>query len=452
MPLSHITSLIHAETHCVLAFSGGLDSTVLLHQLMCWKNEQRISSSESHIRVLHIHHGLSPNADDWALHCKQICEKWKVPYEVLHVKINLHSSSSIEAAARDVRYQVLFEKLRPGECLLTAQHLDDQCETILLALKRGSGPTGLAGMSLKRRINGYLHLRPFLNLSREYLEAYAKKHQLSWINDESNVDNCYDRVFLRLHIIPLLKKRWPYFNKSTLRSAALCAEQEQLLDELLAGQLEKLIDEQGALYFIPLLAISEVHRHALLRRWIAIQGGKMPSREALKRITFEVMRSRKDAQPRLRCITHEVRRYRQKLYWLPQLTSLNNYILIWADRNQPLCLPQNLGYLQANNNIVQFRFPTNNEQITIRFVAHGYYNILGRFGRCKMKKLWQELGVPPWQRQRIPLIYYNEELIGSPELFTTFEGISKDKQGWKPVWIKTIKSNCKIQDLHGSIQ
>ena len=364
MSFSHLASLLTPDARCVLAFSGGLDSTVLLHQLVSWQRQQ----PQLRVRALHVHHGLSPNADSWASHCLQICQQWQIPCEVLRVQVDGHAKG-IEAAAREARYQALFQQLQPGEHLLTAQHLDDQCETLLLALKRGSGPAGLAAMPIQRQVGEHLHLRPLLDLSRQQLEAYAAEHRLRWIEDESNADSRYDRNFLRQEILPLLQTRWPHFSAASARSAALCGEQEQLLDELLAEQLAQLADEQGALHFPPLLAMSEARRHALLRRWIAQQGGAMPSRDALKRITDEVMHSREDANPCLHFGAFELRRYRQQLFWLRSQPSLSQHSLTWHDRKQPLVLPDGVGELQADMGLANLRQPNEDESINIRLQA-----------------------------------------------------------------------------------
>ncbi|HAU5566239.1 TPA: tRNA lysidine(34) synthetase TilS [Serratia fonticola] len=431
MSFSHLASLLTPDARCVLAFSGGLDSTVLLHQLVSWQRQM----PQLQVRALHVHHGLSPNAERWASHCLHICQQWQIPCEVLRVQVD-GRVKGIEAAAREARYQALFQQLQPGEHLLTAQHLDDQCETLLLALKRGSGPAGLAGMPIQRQVGKHSHLRPLLDISRQQLEAYATEHGLGWIDDESNADSRYDRNFLRQDILPLLQTRWPHFSAASARSAALCGEQEQLLDELLAEQLAQLTDEQGALHFPPLLAMSEARRHALLRRWIAQQGGAMPSRDALKRITDEVMCSREDANPSLSFAAFTLRRYRQRLYWLNAHASLSQHSLTWHDREQLLRLPENLGVLQANPAIATLRQPTEDESINVRFQASGYYHLLGRAGGREIKKLWQELGVPPWQRERIPLIYYNQTLICAPGLFVTREGAASDEQGWQAIWLQ----------------
>ena len=426
MSFSHLASLLTPDASYVLAFSGGLDSTVLLHQLV---------SQGLRVRALHVHHGLSPNADSWATHCMGICQQWHVPCEVLRVQVD-GQVKGIEASAREARYQALFQQLQPGEHLLTAQHLDDQCETLLLALKRGSGPAGLAAMPEQRQVGAHLHLRPLLDVSRQQLEAYAAEHQLSWIEDESNADVRYDRNFLRQQILPLLQTRWPHFSAASARSAALCGEQEQLLDELLAEQLTQLVDERGALSFPALLTMSEPKRHALLRRWIALQGGTMPSREALKRITDEVMHSREDANPCLSFGPFTLRRYRQQLFWLTPQPSLSQHLLTWHDRRQALLLPDGLGTLQSNAEIACLRQPIEGESINIRFQAQGYYHLQGRAGGRDIKKLWQEFGVPPWQRERIPLIYYNQTLISAPGIFVTREGAASDEQGWQAVWLQ----------------
>lgn len=435
MSIAHLATLLNPDDPCVLAYSGGLDSTVLLHQLMRWQRQQ----PQQRIRALHVHHGLSPNADSWAAHCLHTCQQWQIPCKILYVQVD-GRAVGIEAAARAARYQALFAQLQAGEYLVTAQHLDDQCETLLLALKRGSGPAGLAAMPAQRQVGKHLHLRPLLDISRQQLEAYAVAHQLRWIEDESNLDSRYDRNFLRQQVLPLLQGRWPQFSAASARSAALCGEQEQLLDELLAEQLALLTQEPGTLFFPPLLTMSETRRHALLRRWIAQQGGAMPSREALKRITTEVMRSREDANPCLHFGQFELRRYRQRLYWLLPQPSLRQYTLAWNDRARPLLLPETLGELHASHIHAELRLPAPDEAITIRFQAQGYHHLAGRSGGREMKKLWQELGVPPWQRERIPLIYYNQQLICAPGLFVTREGAASHGPGWQINWLKSAST------------
>lgn len=182
----------------------------------------------------------------------------------------------IEAHAREARYRAFAQTLLPGEVLATAQHLDDQCETFLLALKRGSGPAGLSAMGERSPFAGTLLLRPLLRETRKTLEQWAVRHGLCWIEDESNQDDAYDRNFLRLRALPLLQQRWPHFPAAVARSATLCAEQERLLDELLASDLTDCITAEGTLRLSPLMSMSDVRRAAILRRWLAMRNAPMP--------------------------------------------------------------------------------------------------------------------------------------------------------------------------------
>lgn len=430
MSLSHLETLLASDASLVVAFSGGLDSTVLLHQLMLWQQQHPAAT----LRALHVHHNLSPHADAWAQHCTTLCQQWQIPCEVLRVQID-GRELGIEAAARQARYQALLDQLRPGEILLTAQHLDDQCETLLLALKRGSGPAGLAAMPQQMMLGAHPLLRPLLGCSRQQLENWATSHQLRWIEDESNRDTRYDRNFLRQTILPPLLARWPHFAAAAARSAALCGEQEQLLNELLAGELDALVRPDGSFLMTPLLTMSEARRNALLRRWIARQGGTMPSRDSLSRLWHEVILSREDARPRLQLGQHEIRRYRQQLYWLTPVPSLRDVVLSWPDLTRPLTLPQDLGWLQAVPEVKGgLRRPGADEQVSVRFQAQGYFHLVGRAGGREMKKLWQEKGIAPWQRERIPLIYFNQTLVSAPGLFITREGDAGSNPGWRPVW------------------
>ena len=304
------TSLLNSQS-ILVAFSGGLDSTVLLHQLVQW----RAQHPEVALRAIHIHHGLSPHADSWVQHCESVCMQWQVPLVVERVHLE-DDGLGIEAQARRARYQAFAQTLLPGEVLMTAQHLDDQCETFLLALKRGSGPAGLSAMGENSPFAGTQLIRPLLAQTREALEAWARQHELCWIEDESNQDDTYDRNFLRLRVVPQLNARWPHFSEAVARSASLCGEQEQLLDELLAEDLAKLVADDGSLAIDALASMSAPRRAALLRRWLAGHSAPMPSREMPERIWREVALAREDAFPCLRLGDFSVRRYQQRLWWV----------------------------------------------------------------------------------------------------------------------------------------
>ncbi|MFS2304132.1 tRNA lysidine(34) synthetase TilS [Pectobacterium versatile] len=434
-PVDGLLQTIVAQTagcgSILLAYSGGLDSSVLLHLLVALRQRSGLP-----IRAAYIHHGLNPLADSWAEHCCQQCERWQVPFASLPVKVEAQNGG-IEAAARTARYQALQAHLQEGEALLTAQHLDDQSETFLLALKRGSGPAGLSAMAAQSMLGHHRLVRPLLGISRLQLEAYAQRHQLGWIEDDSNQDERFDRNFLRRQILPRLTQRWPHFPSAVARSAQLCAEQEQLLDELLEESLQALCQPDGALSIDGLVPLSPVRRFALLRRWLAQQGATMPAREQLQRLWDEVATSRQDAEPVLQLNQMQIRRFRQYLYLLPLMPSLKDRIILWQSPSCSLSLPDNLGTLLLADSGVAIRAPENGEAVSIRFSTSGTVNIVGRAHGRQIKKLWQELNVPPWWRDRTPLVFYNEQLIAAVGRFVTREGQVRENQPvWHIVWGK----------------
>ncbi len=432
MDLHPLLSLLHPHRSLLVAFSGGLDSTVLLHQLVTLR---ATIAPELQLRTMHIHHGLSPHADEWVSHCERLCAQWHVPLAVAYVHL-AEDGKGIEAQARAARYQALADELRPGEALLTAQHLDDQCETFLLALKRGSGPAGLAAMPTKLAFAGTTLLRPLLGTSRAALEEWAKAHQLTWIEDESNQDDAYDRNFLRLRVVPVLQQRWPHFARSVARSAELCGEQEALLDELLAEQFSALLQEDGALRIAPLTDLSETRRAALLRRWFAFHKAAMPSRAALQRVWDEIATSREDANPRLKFGDYEVRRFQEALYWVPAVEGQGEAVVHWFAPYAPLNLPAGLGTLKLSADGQAVRAPRHDEAVTVRFKASGNHHIVGRDRGRSLKKIWQELQIPSWQRNITPLLFYGEQLITAPGIFVTREGQATDGSCWYIDWQK----------------
>jgi len=334
MTSSVIAQSVSPYRQLLVGFSGGLDSTVLLHRLRLWREQE----PDVQIRAIHVHHGLSSNADRWVAHCESLCEAWHIPLIV--ERVTLHDEGlGTEAQARKARYLAFEKVLQAGEALVTAQHLDDQCETFLLALKRGSGPAGLSAMPVRTEFAGTQLIRPLLGETRTSLETWAKDYNLCWIEDESNQDDSYDRNFLRLRVLPLLSERWPHFADATARSAALCAEQESLLDELLTEELASVISTEGALKIEPLEAMSVVRRAALLRRWLAAHDAQMPSRTMLNRIWEEVALAREDATPRLHLGGFEVRRFKGELWWVKCQPSMADQIIEWRDPSEPLILP-----------------------------------------------------------------------------------------------------------------
>lgn len=398
----------------LVAYSGGVDSTVLLHALTQLKQQQR---PDLQLSAIYIHHGLSQNADSWARHCQQQCQIWQVPLIIEKVQLD-PMAGNIEQQARNARYQAIYRHLKSDQMLCTAQHLDDQCETFLLALKRGSGPAGLSAMPVESN----RHLRPLLTISRQQIEAYANRHQLTWIEDESNQDDHYDRNFLRLKVLPLINQRWPQFSQMVARSASLCQQQEALINELLDNDFHQLLTTQGQLRLSPLINYTEYKRNAILRMWFRQQGIMMPSQKQLALIWQTVVEAKEDANPKFVLHNKQIRRYQNQLYLLPLYDDTEHLVINW-DLTSPLVLPDNIGQLQSHyQHDLNCRLPQADEAVTVRFHAQGRLQIVNRQGSRAIKKIWQEHQIPPWMRTRTPLIYYNEQLICAVGVFVTEQG------------------------------
>lgn len=415
----------------LVAFSGGLDSTVLLVLAARFARAHGLA-----LNALHVHHGLSPHADDWVAHCEGVCRQLAVPLIVERVQLCRGNGESLEAQARAARYERLAAHLGEGEWLLTAHHQDDQLETLLLALKRGAGLRGLAGMVASQPFAAGHLLRPLLDMSRAELAEAAQSLPYGWVEDESNEDPSYDRNFLRQQIIPLLKDRWPAMARTTARTMALCAEQEALISELAEADWQAVGEGEG-LRIDGLLSLSPVRRNNLLRHWIRRQGGEMPSRELLGLLWQEVALARDDANPRLSLQGLACRRYQGRLYLIaPDLAPREEVLPIGME--ETLTLPDGLGQFRLwRTDGEGLRTPRGDEPLSVRFqVAPGVMlKPVGRVGSRRLKKLLQEYGVPSWQRGRIPILYYGEQVALVAGLFVC-DGFLAPEEGvaweWRP--------------------
>lgn len=398
----------------LVAFSGGLDSTVLLVLAVQFAREHRLG-----LRALHVHHGLSPHADAWVAHCEGLCRQLAVPLLVERVQLARGNGESLEAQAREARYLCLAAHLGQGEWLLSAHHQDDQLETLLLALKRGAGLRGLAGTVPDQPFAGGRLLRPLLEVSRAELAEAAASLPHGWVEDESNLDESYDRNFLRQTLIPQLKARWPAMAQTAARSMAICAEQEALITELAEEDWQR-AGEGDALHIAPLQALSPARRNNLLRHWIRRQGGEMPSRELLGLLWQEVALAREDANPQLGLKDLECRRFQGRLYLVrPNLLPRHEELPIRV--GESVELPDGLGRLslRLQPEGEGLRLPRADEPLSVRFqvAAGSMLKPVGRVGSRRLKKLLQEYGVPSWQRGRIPILYYGEQVAAVAGLF-----------------------------------
>src|SRR5690606_15278338 len=404
-----------AASSYLIALSGGLDSMLLLEAL----NRYRQARSELRLRALHIHHGLSPNADAWAEHCLAECRRRDIPCQAVRVQVAKNSGEGVEAAARAARYQAFEAELGSGEVLVQAHHQDDQAETLLLNLVRGSGVRGLAAMPRARLLGTGSLYRPLLDWSRAELEALALHWQLRWVEDESNQQDLYDRNYLRLEIVPRLKSRWPTLTRRLAQTSTWCREADQLASELAQLDSQAVITSEGELDIPALRGLSPLRQRKLVLFWIEAKGFALSGERLFERIFSEVIGARKDACPELRWSGMQLRRYRDHLVLVkdepePELQQ----VLVW-NLQDPLVMPG--GKLRA---LVQdspavdhqlLRLPDLHERVTVRFRQGGESCRMPHNGlRRPLKKLLQEWGVPTWLRSRLPLIYFNDELAAVP--------------------------------------
>lgn len=395
-------SRLPSSERLLIAYSGGMDSQVLLHAI--WKIREQLVAK---IEAVHVNHGLQRQAHAWAERCCAYCNKHEIPIAILEVDATHGKGESPEAVARDSRYAAICNLMREGDILLTAHHRDDQAETVLLQLLRGSGPSGLAAMPM---INGFgpgFHARPLLEYSRADLAEYANNHQLEWLDDFSNRDISFDRNYLRHEVIPLLRQRWPALEKTISRSASHCAEAQLLIEQAARMDLQGMqLDQNGSMSITALAELPPPRARAVIRTWISDAGLALPDTSRLDQVLREMLTAREDRNPLVTWPGVELRRYRERLYLMPALHDLEQTLQLEWDGSSPLLLPSNLGMLHAEpaeQGLSSHAWNSGN--ITVSFRTGGERcQPLGRDNSKSLKKLFQEYAIPPWQRGRIPLV------------------------------------------------
>lgn len=397
-----------------VAYSGGLDSTALLHAMAARRD--RLGGP---LRAVHVDHGLAAASAQWSRRCRAVCAQLEVPCTVLEVDAAHGPGESPEAAARRARYAALEGVVGVGEVLLTAQHRDDQAETVLLQLLRGAGPHGLAGMPADAPFGKGRLLRPLLGFGRDELRRYVERAGLDWVDDPSNSDTGFDRNLLRHRVMPVLAGRWPGLGRVLTRSAGHFAEAAALLDELadadgtLAGGTAP-----GTLSVDALGGLSSARRRNLLRHWLRGHGLPVPDTAHMARVEREALTPRPDAAPRIHWPGAEVRRYRDDLYALAPLPPVPERVVLW-DPAEPLELPDGLGRLTARavtgSGIRATACP---DGLAVAFRAGGERcRPVRRAHTRPLKKLFQEAAIPPWWRVRWPLLFAGETLAAVPGLW-----------------------------------
>ncbi|MGR9114317.1 MAG: tRNA lysidine(34) synthetase TilS [Gammaproteobacteria bacterium] len=402
--------------HVFLAFSGGIDSHVLLH--LC----QAIPEIRGRLTAVHVHHGLQKVADLWPAHCKKTAEQLGVDFRELRVDGRAEGRESPEEAARNARYTALSAMLDRNDVLLVAQHREDQLETMLLQLFRGAGLSGLSAMPEVMALGKGILLRPLLHVSKQAIDEYARSHRLEWVEDPSNRSDEYDRNFLRNQVLPLLKQRWPALDKTVSRSAGHCAEARRFIGQAAEDLLVRVMKPSDNTLKISELRLLDRYRQQLvIRQWFARSGLKMPSQGFVRRVMSEVVEAAESKDPVLNNQGYTIRRYRNHLFCVAQSAAEPVATDIsWRQGEVDLQLPDgsHLRCVASGTGIDALLW--RESEITVRFRSGGEkIGVPGRKGRHSLKKLYQEAGIPPWERPTIPLIYMDNQLAAVAGLWVS---------------------------------
>ncbi len=452
--------ILPEKSHYVVAYSGGVDSHVLL---------QCCAILNLPVRAIHIHHGLQTVADDWVKHCQTICKQLNVELEIVYVDAKKQQRESPEESARKARYQALHYSLSEGDCLLLGQHLNDQAETLLLQLFRASGAAGLSAMPALRYFANSIQLRPLLTFSQNDIAAYAKENTLQWVDDPSNADTAFDRNFVRAEVMPLLENRWPEITDKLASAANLQANNLRVMEDMAAIDLANvtLVDERIPKFHfysvVSLLSISKLKRLSsarllnVLRYWILQSATgespvakKLVTRNLLEELEQSFLHTQQDTKAVISFSGHEFRKYQDGLYLLkPKLSSkemaeVKNSQYIWNFAQTLLISSAGIEFERSqdlNSDENGLKLSLFNKALTVRFRQGGeIFHPVNRQHSQRLKKLFQEENIPPWERDLIPLVFLGDELISVAGLW-----YSKKHQADvnEPAWVVRLNNQVK---------
>ncbi len=428
-----LSNYLTKNCQITIALSGGVDSVVLFHLLLTLSRQIGFTLSATHVN-----HGISQNAVRWREFCNSLCRNHDIPITVTTLSIKKLPSISLEAAARKERYQV-FSRLTTDFVAL-AQHIDDQAETVLLQLLRGAGVKGLSAMPAIRRQTSDTApkiLRPLLNITRQEIEAYAHQNHLDWITDESNDDIAFNRNFLRHEVLPVIKKQYPTYQTTIMRSSQHLAEASELMDELAQVDAKQcMVSDQ--LKIDTLQHLSNARAKNLLRYIFSQCNISLPSTAKLADILHQLKTAQHDKNLHIPFGDAEIRCFKKMMYILPRQRPIaHTWSLPWQNEKQLFIQPLNgvIDFLRIHNQGIDTE-KLLREPVTVRLRQGGE-----RFQPdCKrpkrsLKNLLQEASIPPWERQRLPLLFSGNQLVWAPNIgIDCFYQVKPEHSGLMPSW------------------
>lgn len=408
-----------------VALSGGVDSVVLLHLLHQLQKKHRFT-----LKALHVNHGLSENADQWVKFCEALCRKWSIALEVHHIQLPKKKSLGIEGEARRLRYEKLLQA--KTDLVVLAHHEDDQAETFLLQLIRGAGVKGLSSMA---HFDEDRHLwRPLLNTSRSDIETYAKQHKLKWIEDESNQNTAFDRNFIRLKVLPILKNRFSHIIQVISRSSSHLAEAQHLLDDLAKMDLKSHLKSnqyKHKLQVKTFIQLSPSRAKNVLRYWLELNDQLMPTKDLLDELLRQVLTAKKDADLKIHLSQkYEIRRYQDEIFIVPKnQQNQKNYEIVWRGESK-IILPNSkqLTFKKVKGRGINVKF-LDYETLKIRNRRGGeFFKPDSKRPTKKIKQLLQESNIPPWEREFLPLVFVGNDLAFVPNFGIDLKFQTKPKE------------------------
>ena len=419
------------DLEILLGLSGGLDSCVLLDLLAQMQTQLHFK-----LKAIHVHHGLSPSADDWLNFCKKKCKLLDIEFYDVKVKINEKSSLGIEGEARELRYRAIKKKQKG--ILALGHHQNDQAETLMLQLFRGSGLKGLAGMpefDINRKF-----WRPMLNIKKELLEKYASENNIEYIEDESNEDINFDRNFIRSKVLPLIESRYPASIETISRSVSNISEGHHLNELLALDDSKNIMSDDGSYLLISdLNKLPNLRAINLIRWWLSFNNLLMPSKRNIEELFRQVKYVKKDTSLNLKISNNQaIRAFGDKLFIVNMKNKLSTYNFKWSGQEE-IELP----------NKSKLRFvKTKKGGLSLSKLGVNTLDIKGRAGGEKLKPLpdqpsrslkylFQKADIPHWERDQVPLVYANEQLVAVPNLGVQFEYQSKvGEDGYQIKWLR----------------
>ena len=433
--LTNLDSLGIRDADILVAFSGGVDSVVLLDVL-----SRNASSFNINLSALHVHHGLHPDADEWSNFCLGFCNDRNISAEVVKVSVDRRSKYGIEGEARAQRHAALLG--RDPEFIAFAHHFDDQVETFMLKIGRGAGLDGLTGMKSMREdfASGKKLIRPMLQVHRTEIEQYARDRDLTWVEDDSNRDVSFDRNYLRYSLLPEVRRRLPTFNAGVRSVIDNLGGALELLSEVAGQDIEALKCESGGIDLERLAQLSNARQKNIILELFKQQGLQFPSRAQVAEALRQCHDAQSSAMVNISTSSGSIRRYRKKLFVLPRQQAVDSgWSQLWNGRGR-VVLPSGLGALE-------FR-PSNGEGLAIKpdelgKVAISFSVPGGRFSlgidrpQRPLKKIWQAMGIPPWRRGLVPLVHVGSRIAYVGDVGVSGSFFAEDgEKSWKVAWTR----------------